>query len=496
MNTYKFPDGFLWGAATSAYQIEGGASADGRGESIWDRFCRRPGAIRDGSTGDVACDHYHRWRDDVELMSALNLNSYRFSIAWPRIFPEGRGELNEAGLAFYDRLVDQLLERGIRPLPTLYHWDLPAALQDEGGWARRETAYRFRDYAEAVFRRLGDRVKWWVTINEPWVAAMLGHFFGWHAPGSQDAKTALQAAHHLLLAHGLAVEAFEELGLRGSRGDEAHPGGRGGEGHPGGLGGGGPEPLRGCIGAALDINAHVPASDEVRDREAAERAKALEVRWFLEPLCGRGYPADAWAWYERQGVSPVVEPGDMERIGRPADFLGINYYRRHVIAADESVPLLGYRQVVPGDLPVTGMQWEVFPEGLYDVLTWAWRTHLEPAGVRFVLVTENGAAYPDALTSGPSGPSVHDPARTAYLQAHVHHLWRAVRDGVPVRGYYVWSLLDNFEWAHGYTQRFGIVYVDFATQQRIVKDSGRWFARVAGRNALDDAPGETGCEDG
>lgn len=494
MSTYTFPESFLWGAATSAYQVEGSTEVDGRGESIWDRFCRVPGAVRDGSSGEPACDHYRRWRDDVTLMRRLHLNSYRFSIAWPRLFPNGSGALNRHGMDFYDRLVDELLAHDIQPLATLYHWDLPAGLQDAGGWVNRDTAFRFRDYAAAMFERLGDRIGLWITVNEPWVASMLGHFYGWHAPGVRDAGAAVQAAHHLLLAHGLAVQAFDELGLRsfagapgeqesrrvenGGFGLDAAADGRGGTVAPRPSGRGG------RIGIALDIHAYAAADDGPRDREAVERARTLEARWFLEPLTGRGYPADGLAWYEAQGVAPSVRPGDMDEIARPLDFLGINYYRRHVIAADEATPLFGYRQVVKGDVPVTGLGWEVYPAGLHDVLEWVWRSYAESAGVRWLLVTENGAAYPDEVTEGDDGPRVHDAERLEYLRAHLHEVWRAIQKGVPVRGYYAWSLLDNFEWAHGYTQRFGIVYVDFKTQRRVVKDSGRWYAAVAHANAL------------
>lgn len=478
MADYKFPESFLWGAATSAYQIEGSTEADGRGESIWDAFSRVPGAVQDGSSGEPACDHYRLWRDDVALMRRLHLNSYRFSIAWPRVFPAGAGALNQAGLGFYDRLVDGLLAAGIRPLATLYHWDLPRALQDAGGWTNRDTAFRFRDYAAAVFQRLGDRVNLWITVNEPWVASMLGHFYGWHAPGWKDAAAAVQASHHLLLAHGLAVEAFDQLGLRRPAAadgpvPDASGGARAGAG--------------GRIGAALDIHAYAPASSRPEDAEAVARARALEARWFLEPLAGMGYPKGALAWYEAQGVAPRIEAGDLETISRPLDFLGINYYRRHVITADAGTPLFGYRQILPGDLPVTGLDWEVYPEGLYEVLAWVWRTYAPRMGLGQLLVTENGAAYPDEVVRGADGPRVHDAQRLRYLQTHLQQVWRAVQDGIPVGGYYAWSLLDNFEWAHGYTQRFGIVYVDFETQERIVKDSGRWYAAAARANALPSA---------
>lgn len=465
MRVCKFPETFLWGVATSAYQIEGATDADGRGESIWDRFCRQPGAIKNGHTGDSACEHYYRWRDDVALMRELHLNSYRFSVAWPRVFPDGGGALNSEGMGFYDRLVDELLSSGIRPLVTLYHWDLPAALQDKGGWAHRDTAFRFRDYAAVMFERLGDRVDLWVTVNEPWVAAMLGHYHGWHAPGVREAATAVQAGHHLLLAHGLAVEVFDDLGLRSGARSTASTG-------------------AGRIGISLDIHAYDAVSGDPRDRAAMERARTLEARWFIEPLVGRGYPEEALEWYATHHAAPMVMPGDMEQMARPFDFLGINYYRRHVIAEDHMVPLFGYRQVMPDGPPVTGMNWEVFPQGLHEVLQWVWDTYVRPLPGRFLLVTENGAAYPDVVASDEAGPRICDASRLKYLESHLYQVWRAIDRGIPVHGYYAWSLLDNFEWAQGYSQRFGVVHVDFQTQSRIVKDSGRWYAGVARANAL------------
>jgi len=465
-----FPAGFLWGAATSAYQIEGAVGADGRGESIWDRFVREPGRIDNGDTGDVACDHYHRWREDLQLMQRLGLRSYRFSVAWPRVMPTGKEPVNKAGLDFYDRLVDGLLAAGIVPLVTLYHWDLPAALQDRGGWTHRDTAYRFRDYAAAVFQRLGDRVERWLTVNEPYVAAILGHAFGVHAPGLKDPEAALRAAHHLLLAHGLAVEAFDDLGLRSP-------------GRPGG-------PAR--IGLAVDIHAFAPASDREADRQAAVRAQTLEARWFLEPVFLGRYPALGLEWYDQMGVRPPVRDGDLALVSRPIDHLGVNYYRRHVVADDPSRPLFGYRHQVPPGRPVTELEWEVYPEGLYEVLTWVRDEYLtRPVAL---LITENGAAYPDVVQAArgeAGGELVHDgevrirdPQRRDYIALHLYQVWRALQDGLPVEGYWVWSLMDNFEWARGYRTRFGIVYVDFDTQARIIKDSGRWYAQVCRENRL------------
>ena len=517
-----FPAGFLWGAATSAYQIEGAVADDGRGESIWDRFCREPGRIENGDTADIACDHYHRWREDVALMRRLGLSSYRFSIAWPRVFPTGKGQVNKPGLDFYERLVDALLAAGIEPLVTLYHWDLPAALQERGGWTNRDTAYRFRDYAGFLFERLGDRVDRWLTVNEPYVAAMLGHAFGVHAPGLQDPDAALRAAHHLLLGHGLAVEAFDDVGLRSPRRSRG--------------------PAR--IGIAIDIHAYSPATDSEADQQAALRAQVLEARWFVEPVLVGRYPQEGLEWYERLGVRPPVKDGDLELMSRPIDLFGLNYYRRHVVADDPSRPLFGYRVQVPPGRPVTQVGWEVYPEGLHEVLAWLQEKYLsqpaadrepgaaptgrktvtaagEPAGkdapqaaagdaageaagsleqrarhapsarrVAF-LITENGAAYPDTVEAAQGGGTandddvrIRDDRRRDYIALHLHQVWRALQAGLPVEGYYVWSLMDNFEWARGYRVRFGLVYVDYETQRRIVKDSGRWYARVCQENRL------------
>lgn len=482
MSECQFPDGFLWGAATSAYQVEGAAGEDGRGESIWDRFCREPGRIENGDTGDIACDHYRRWRHDIELMRRLGLTAYRFSVAWPRVFPSGKGQPNSPGLAFYDRLVDGLLAAGIQPLVTLYHWDLPAALQDRGGWTNRDTAYRFRDYAAVLFERLGDRVDMWLTVNEPYVAAMLGHALGMHAPGLKDLGAALKAAHHLLLGHGLAVEAFDDLGLR--RQSRA----RG--------------PAR--IGLALDIHTYAPMSESGADAEAMERARTLEARWFADPVFAGRYPADGLEWYKGQGAEPPVRDGDLAVIARPVDILGVNYYRRHTVAHDPSRPIFGYRVAVPPGRRVTELGWEVYPAGLYEVLTWLRNTYFEgsdrPARPIAFLITENGAAYPDTAEAagmnggqgrgpdnGPAGAQelrIRDHERRDYIAAHLYYLWRAVQDGLPVQGYFAWSLMDNFEWARGYSSRFGLVYVDYVTQARLIKDSGYWYSAVCRENRL------------
>lgn len=478
-----FPKGFLWGTATSAYQVEGSTRADGRGESIWDRFAAQAGHIDDGSSGEPACDHYRRWAEDIALMKRLGFQTYRFSVAWPRVFPTGAGQPNGAGLDFYDRLVDALLAAGIEPLVTLYHWDLPQALQDQGGWSRRETAWRFQELAATVLARLGDRVRLWVTVNEPWVAAFLGHLHGEHAPGLRDLATAIRASHHLLLAHGLGLQTFRQMNLQGK------------------------------MGIALDLHAYAPASPSPEDQEAAERVRALESDWFLDPLFRGSYPPLALAWYRLKGVEPPVEAGDLELISQPLDFVGVNYYTRHVIAHDPAEPWSGLRQV-PAPGPVTAMGWEVYPEGLREVLNWVYRTYVEPRTRRGttltgqgtatgpapapsaeppspwdapcpLLVTENGAAYPDELMEQDGELRVDDPERIAYLDAHLRAVWASIQDGTPVAGFYAWSFLDNFEWARGYTRRFGLVYVDYPTQRRIPKASALWYRDVIARHGLD-----------
>ena len=432
-----FPDGFRWGCATSAYQIEGGVDADGRGESIWDRFCLASGRIRDGSSGAIACDHYHRWREDLDLARGLGLNAYRFSIAWPRVFPSGRGPAaNAAGLDFYSRLVDGLLERGIEPWPTLYHWDLPQALQDRGGWHSRETVEAFADYAACVGRVLGDRVRNFTTHNEPWCSAFLGHREGSHAPGLQGWQTALQACHHILLSHGRAVEA-----LRAEAGGAR-------------------------AGIALSLHPCRPATDSVADELAVERHDGLRNRWFLDPLFGRGYPADTW---QRFGCNvPIVLEGDLATIAASTDFLGINYYFPERIAAAPGEDPLGVKVVEDAAVERTATGWEVEPDGLVELLDRVRRDYA-PAEI---YLTENGSCYEDTVE--PDG-SIADGERRRYLQRHLSAVRESIVRGVPLKGYFAWSLLDNFEWAEGYTRRFGLTHVDFATQQRTLKESGHWY---------------------
>jgi beta-glucosidase len=430
-----FASDFLWGCATSSYQIEGAAHEDGRVESIWDRFAATPGRIKDGSSGEVACDHYHRWPEDLDIGRDLGLNAYRFSIAWPRIF-SGTGKLNEKGLDFYSRLVDGMLERGLQPWATLYHWDLPQYLQDRGGWNERATVDAFADLADAMTRKLGDRVKHWITHNEPWCTSIIGNFEGWHAPGLTDFKTALQVSHHVLLSHGKAVPV-----IRANVPDAQ-------------------------VGISLSLHPLRAASGDPRDIAAMERHDGLRYRWFLDPLYGRGYPART---LELVGESaPTVLPGDLEAIAVPTDFLGVNYYFPETIADDPGNAPLGARVLEPQTEDITAMGWPVEPAGMAELLARV-ENDYHPGPI---YVTENGSCYEDTVS--PDG-SVHDTERRHYLMRHLGALRQAIADGVPVKGYFAWSLVDNFEWAEGYLKRFGLVHIDYATQQRRLKDSARWY---------------------
>jgi len=451
----RFPDGFVWGSATSAYQIEGSTRADGRRESIWDRFCATPGRIEDGSSGEVACDHYRRWREDVALMKELGFRGYRFSIAWPRVVPTGRGAVNAAGLDFYSRLVDELLAQGIEPLPTLFHWDLPQDLQDGGGWARRATAEAFVEYADVVSRHLGDRVKRWITHNEPWCISFYSHQIGRHAPGLQDWPTALAVAHHVLLSHGWAVPVLR----RNSPGAE--------------------------VGITLNFEPAVPASPSGPDRDAARQSDGSFNRWFLDPVFGRGYPGDVVADHARAGrlpspTLPFNQEGDLEVIAEPLDFLGVNYYTRRVIRnADVPEERNAPRAVfVAPESEWTAMGWEVSPEEFYHLLC---RIHFEYRPAK-LYVTENGASYDDEISVD---GQVHDERRVRYLREHLMAAHRAIAAGVPLAGYFVWSLLDNFEWDRGYSKRFGIVRVDYETQERTLKDSARYLKKVMESNTVE-----------
>lgn len=438
----RFPDGFVWGTATASFQIEGGIEE--RGWCIWDDFCRWPGKVVDGDTGDIADDHYHRYRDDVALMKDLGVNAYRFSISWPRILPEGIGQVNAKGVDFYNRLVDALLQANIEPYATLYHWDLPSALQRRGGWTVRDSVNWFADYVEVIAKALGDRVHNWITHNEPWVVAFVGHFQGRHAPGWEDLMQALQVAHHTLVSHGLAVPILREAGDARTR-----------------------------VGITLNFSPAYPASDAPEDVAAAMRHDGYCNRWFMDPLYKGSYPADMWdLWGYRV---PRVAPGDLDIIRRPIDFLGVNYYSRGVVRHAPG-KFLDYETVHP-EGEYTAMGWEVYPQGLTDLLV----RLAEDYDVGAMYITENGCAYPDVVTAD---GQVHDPKRIAYLQSHLAAASRAIEQGVPLKGYFLWSLMDNFEWALGYSRRFGIVYVDYETQKRILKDSAKYYASVISANAV------------
>ncbi|MEU8911901.1 GH1 family beta-glucosidase [Streptomyces nigrescens] len=430
------PDDFAWGVATSAYQIEGAVAEDGRGPSIWDTYAHTPGRIDNGDTGDLACDHYHRWREDIGLMRQLGVGAYRFSIAWPRIRPDGDGPVNAAGLAFYDRLVDGLLEAGIAPFVTLYHWDLPQDLQDRGGWPARETAEHFAAYAEVVAGKLGDRVPHWATLNEPLCSAWIGHLEGLMAPGHTDLTAAVRASYHLLLGHGLAVQAIRA----------AAPAAR--------------------IGIVNNLSTVAPATGSEADAAAARRMDGHTNRWWLDPVHGRGFPADMREVY---GVELPERAGDPETMAQPLDWLGLNYYFPVVVADRPAGPPPFARPVRRPQVPHTGMDWEVDADGIETLLLRLTREY----GARTLHVTENGSAYPDVLR--PDG-TVADPERTEYLHRHIAACARAARKGAPLAGYFAWSLMDNFEWAYGYDKRFGLFHVDRATQARTLKDSGRHYA--------------------
>ncbi|MFE2429039.1 GH1 family beta-glucosidase [Streptomyces sp. NPDC059373] len=449
-----FPPGFRWGAATAAYQVEGAAEEDGRTASIWDTFSRTPGKVRNGDTGDRAADHYHRMPEDVALMAELGLTDYRFSVSWPRVQPTGRGPAVQKGLDFYRRLVDALLGRGIRPVLTLYHWDLPQELEDAGGWPERGTAGRFAEYAALVADALGDRVPMWTTLNEPWCAAFLGYGEGVHAPGRTDPVAALRAAHHLNLGHGLATAVLR---------DRLAPGAE--------------------VSLTLNPAAVRPASRSPEDLDAARRVDALANRVFLDPVFNGRYPEDLLADTAGLTAWSFVRDGDLAEISRPIDSLGLNYYTPTVVGAgshETPSPWSGAERrvrFVPAPGPRTAMGWTVDADGLREVLG---RLRDDFPGVPLI-VTENGAAYDDY--ADPEG-AVHDPDRIAYLHAHLSAVHRAIGEGADVRGYFLWSLLDNFEWAFGYSKRFGVVHVDFASQRRTPKDSARWYADVIARGGL------------
>ena len=449
-----FPDGFVWGAATASYQIEGAAREDGRGPSIWDTFSRTPGRVHAGHTGDVACDHYHHYRDDVAMMADLGLKSYRFSIAWPRIQPDGTGPVNTRGLDFYDRLTDELIGKGIDPVVTLYHWDLPQTLEDRGGWTVRETAEAFAEYAQIMHARLGDRVRTWTTLNEPWCSAYLGYASGRHAPGITDPASAFKAVHHLLLGHGLAARALRDAGAQ-------------------------------SVSITLNPASVIPVDpDNAADVEAARIVDGLNNRVFLDPLFKGEYPADMREHMARFVDLDFIRDGDEKNINAPIDVLGVNFYTPTYVSAKPGTPSApdapgteGVAFRAPAG-PVTDMNWQIEPSALTRLLERLHRDYGVP-----MMITENGAAYPD----GPDAESgrVHDTNRIEYLDGHLRACHDALSRGVDLRGYFVWSLMDNYEWAEGYAKRFGIVHVDYTTQARLPKDSARWYSDVIRRNGLE-----------
>ena len=439
----RFPTGFVWGAATASFQVEGSTTVDGRVESIWDEFCRRPGAVANGDTGEPGADHYRRYADDVELMSSLGIGAYRFSVAWPRL----------KDLSFYDRLVDSLLAKGIAPWATLYHWDLPQSLEEEGGWTNRDTAYRFAEYAATAADLLGDRVAGWLTLNEPWCAAFLGYGNGVHAPGVQDSRSAVAAAHHLLLGHGLAMSEIR------SRAPET----------PAGI--------------TLNLFPVAPATGSAADADAARRIDGLQNRIFLNPVLRGAYDEDVLTDLAPFGLPEVIQDGDLDVISAPIDLLGVNYYRAYLVSAGDPVdgptewPGASDVRFLQSGHPKTEMDWEVQPEGLAELLVSLSR---EYPGLP-LYVTENGAAYPDTLTED---GEIRDTDRIAFLDGHLRACHSALEQGADLRGYFCWTLLDNLEWAWGYAKRFGIVHVDFETQKRTLKDSAHWYSAVASHNGL------------
>lgn len=441
MSQAGFREDFLWGTATASYQVEGAVAEGGRTPSIWDTFAHTPGKVVHGHSGDRASDGYHRYKEDVALMKELGVGAYRFSVAWPRIFPSKMAKgakPNPAGVDYYNRLIDELKASGIRPAVTLYHWDLPQYLEDEGGWRERDTAYRFAEYARACFEAFGDRVDLFITLNEPWCSTFLGHLEGVHAPGLRDRPAAYRVLHHLMLAHGLAVEAYRSTGASGQ------------------------------IGITLNINTPRPATRRAEDVSAADRACDRDARMFLDPIFGRGYPSRHLKAYPE--VAMPVEGDDLKKIGVKIDFIGLNYYTERAVAHDDHHPE-HFRQVTTG-YPTTDMGWDIVPDGLARQLLWVHRNY----PVIPLYVTENGCAAADTLSD--DGTRCHDGARIDYLRSHFRALKKAVALGVDLRGYFLWSFVDNFEWAQGYTKRFGIVYCDYTDQRRIPKDSFYYYREV------------------
>jgi beta-glucosidase len=445
-NTFLFPAKFMWGTSTSSYQIEGGVAGGGRTPSIWDTFCQVPGKVIDGDSGDIACDHFHRFKEDVQLMKQLGFLHYRFSVAWPRIIP-APGVVNEQGLLFYERLLDEIESAGLIPMLTLYHWDLPQWIEDEGGWTQRKIIQHFKTYVSVIMDRFGQRISWWNTINEPYCASILGYGTGEHAPGHQNWREAFAAAHHILMCHGIAMNLHKEKGLTGS------------------------------IGITLNMEHVDAASEHPEDAAAAVRRDGFINRWFAEPLFNGKYPEDMVEWYGAYlNRLDFVEPGDMELIQQPGDFVGINYYARSVIRATTDASLLQVEQVRI-EKPVTDMGWEIHPESFYKLLT---RIEQDFTKGIPILITENGAAMKDELMNG----IIEDTGRQHYIEEHLKACHRFIKEGGQLKGYFVWSFLDNFEWAWGYSKRFGIIHVNYETQERTPKQSALWFKQVMANNGF------------
>lgn len=439
LSIIQFPEDFYWGAATAAYQIEGAWNEGGRGQSIWDTYAHAPGNIRNGDNGDIACDSYHRYEEDIAYMKELGLRTYRFSISWSRVFPNGTGELNKEGLAYYHRLVDKLLENGIEPFCTLYHWDLPQTLQDIGGWKNRETIEAFTQYSEIMFQSFQGKIKYWTTFNEPWCVSFKAHYIGDLAPGEKNLQSALDVAHHLMIAHGRTVKLFRKLGVPGQ------------------------------IGYAPNVSWRTPFSPKQEDVDACRRRIGWMVEWFMDPLFKGEYPEFMAAAFEAAGAKVEIQHGDMEDINQPIDFLGINYYTGSLGRYQKGNGLFDLEDIDEG-YERTDFNWPIYPEGLYKVLV-----HItDRYGPIPIYITENGACYDGNPVQG----KVQDTKRIAYLSKHLTQLNRAIEAGVSVKGYFAWSLLDNFEWADGYSRRFGLIHVDFNTLKRTPKDSFFWYKKV------------------
>lgn len=449
MRRMKFPAGFLWGAATAAYQIEGAFGEDGKGESVWDRFSSMPGRIIDGSTGETACDHYHRYMEDIRLMKELGLMSYRFSISWPRIYPYGKGIVNGKGLDFYKKLACELLANGIKPVATLYHWDLPQALQNNGGWANSDTSDYFAEYAACMYHELGDLVGMWITHNEPSAVSFAGHAFGEHAPGLKDFSLAVKVSQHLLLSHAKAVSAFRQTGIRDGK-----------------------------IGITLYLAPVYPASDLAEDRKTAKVFDGFLNRWYLDTVMKGSYPRSMVELYAEKLKGSFTPPEETELLKSSAvDFLGVNYYTRFVVRSSDKDAILGVEVVKPPEARYTGIGWEIYPPGLYDLLK---RIHMDyhPAEI---YITENGAAFHDnEIKDG----RIIDDDRIEYLEQHFSEAWKAIQDGINLKGYYIWTLMDNFEWAYGFTQRFGLLRTDFGTGARSFKKSALWYRKIIDSNGF------------